>query len=133
MIRKAKDDFQGRTLAALPTLLEKLAYICSLQTPEGKYEHWGLSRVFGEGPAQEAIGAAHAETAAELTRLPVREIYREMLSAMENPISAEALKPDSFVLKAPVRDDGLLSAHLQLIQNSVASLLQQIRPDGPAA
>jgi hypothetical protein len=117
----------------LPTLLEKLAYICSLQTPEGKYEHWGLSRIFGEGPAQEAISAAHAETAAELTRLPVREIYREMLSAMENPISAEALNPDSFVLKAPVRDDGLLSAHLQLIQNSVASLLQQIRPGGPAA
>jgi hypothetical protein len=133
MIRKAKDDFQGRTLAALPTLLEKLAYICSLQTAEGKYEHWGLTRVFGEGPAQEAIGAAHAETAAELTRLPVREIYRELLNAMENPMNAETLKPDSFVLKAPVKDDGLLSAHLQLIQNSLASLLQQIHSDGPAA
>ena len=89
MICKAKEDFTNRTLASLPTLLEKLAYICSLQTSEGAYQHWGLSRVFGEGQAQKAIGSAHAETAAQLTHTPVREIYKEFQDAMEKPLSAE--------------------------------------------
>src|SRR6266481_426625 len=127
MICKAKEDFTNRTLASLPTLLEKLAYICSLQTSEGAYQHWGLSRVFGEGPAQKAIGSAHAETAAQLTHTPVREIYKEFQDAMEKPLSAEVLRPESFVLKAPVNDDGLLSAHLRLIQDSIVSLSEEDR------
>jgi len=133
MIRKAKDDFKARTLAALPTLLEKLAYICSLQTSEGAYEHWGLTRVFGEGESQAAIGTAHAETAAELTRLSVREIYKEFLDATDKPISATSIKPENFVLKAPVTDDGLLSAHLRLIQESVVSLAREERSNRPTA
>ncbi|HWX56311.1 MAG TPA: hypothetical protein VN176_17110 [Verrucomicrobiae bacterium] len=133
MIHKAKDDFKTRTLAALPTLLEKLAYICSLQTAEGTYEHWGLTRVFGEGQAQEAIGAAHAETAVELARLPVREVYKDFVGAMERPLSASSLKPESFVLKAPVTDDGLLSAHLRLIQDSVVSLAREESSSPPDA
>jgi hypothetical protein len=55
MNRSAAEDFKERSLRALPTLLERLAYICSLQNESGSYEHWGLSRVFGNRLAQDAI------------------------------------------------------------------------------
>jgi len=127
MIFKAKEDFKTRTLSALPTLLEKLAYICTLQTPAGDYRHWGMARVFGEGEAQNAIEAAHLETATELIRVPIREIYTELVDSINAPLNGATLTPETLVLRAPANDDGLLAAHLRLIQDSVAALVQQDR------
>ena len=121
----AAEDFKKRSLGALPTLLERLAYICSLQTGSGGYVHWGFTRAFGNRPTQEAIYAAHMETSLELVHVPVREIYKEYLEGMTRSGSAEFLNPNSFVLKAPVNGDALLSAHLHLLQESVVALAQQ--------
>jgi len=125
MILKAAEDFKKRTLAALPSLVEKVAYICSLQTGSGGYVHWGFTRAFGNRPTQEAIYAAHMETAQELVQVPVREIYNEYQEAVARAGASEFLNPNSFVLKAPVNGDGLLSAHLHLLQESVVALAQQ--------
>jgi hypothetical protein len=127
MILKAAEDFRKRTLAALPSLVEKVAYICSLQTGSGGYVHWGFTRAFGNRPTQEAIYAAHMETSQELVQVPVREIYKEYQEAVARSGNAEFLNPDSFVLKAPVNGDALLSAHLHLVQESVAALAKQER------
>ena len=122
MIGNATDDFKKHTLRALPTLLEKLAYICSLQTEDGTYKHWGLIRTFGEKRAHQALEALHAEMAAELTHLPLREIYEEYVKAVGRPSALHLLKPESLVLKAPSNDDELLSAHLQLIRESLVAV-----------
>jgi hypothetical protein len=127
MILKAAEDFKRRTLSALPTLLEKVAYICSLQTGSGGYLHWGFSRAYGNRPTQEAIYAAHMETSLALSHVPVREIYQEYKAALVRSGSSEILNPDSFVLKAPVNGDAILSAHLRLLQDSVVALAQQER------
>ena len=127
MIFKAAEDFRKRTLAALPSLVEKVAYICSLQTGSGGYVHWGFTRAFGNRPTQEAIYAAHMETAMELVQVPVREIFKEYQEAVGRSGGTEFLNPNSFVLKAPVNGDGLLSAHLHLVQESVVALAQQER------
>jgi hypothetical protein len=127
MILKAAEDFKRRTLSALPTLLEKVAYICSLQTGSGGYLHWGFSRAYGNRPTQEAIYAAHMETSLALSHVPVREIYQEYKAALVRSGSSETLSPDSFVLKAPVNGDAILSAHLRLLQDSVVALAQQER------
>jgi hypothetical protein len=125
MILDAKDDFKRRTLSALPTLLEKLAYICSLQTETGDYTHWGMNRVFGRESASQAIQAAHDETAGALISVPVKNIYDQFLVAVEKPESSQLLNPEALVLKSSSSDDELLSAHLRLIQNSIASLALQ--------
>ncbi|HEU4416661.1 MAG TPA: hypothetical protein VFT65_17860 [Candidatus Angelobacter sp.] len=125
MIFKAAEDFKKRTLSALPTLVEKVAYICSLQTSTGGYVHWGFARAFGNRPTQEAIYAAHLETAQELVQVPVREIFREYQEGLGRPQSTEILSPGHFTLKAPLNGDALLSAHLHLLQNSVVALAQQ--------
>jgi hypothetical protein len=122
MILDAKDDFKRRTLSALPTLLEKLAYICSLQTDSGDYSHWGMSRVFGQESACQAIQSAHDEMASALISVPLKNIYEQFLTAVERPESSQLLNPESLTLKSPANDDELLSAHLKLIQNSIASL-----------
>ena len=128
MMLKAAEDFKMRTLSALPTLLEKLAYICSLQTGSGSYMHWGFARAYGNRPTQDAIYSAHVETAVAMTHVPVREIYQEYQAAVARSGSIkEILKPDSFVLKAPVSGDAVLSAHLDLLQDSVAALARQER------
>jgi hypothetical protein len=127
MIHRAAENFKERTLSALPTLLERLAYICSLQMPDGQYRHWGLTRTFGARPAQEAIRTTHAELAASLVQSPVREIYREFQEAVGRDNGPEIINPQSFVLNAPVNDDALLSAHLRLLRDSVQALAHQER------
>jgi hypothetical protein len=133
MTLSAIEDFKQRSLRTLPTLLERLAYICSLQTENGSYEHWGLSRVFGNRLAQDAILRAHTETAMELIRVPIREIYQEYREAVARPDGPRVLHPESFVLKAPVIGDELLSAHLRLLQSSVAAVAHQERTTPPGA
>ena len=134
MIFKAAEDFKKRTLNALPSLLEKVAYICSLQTGTGGYMHWGFTRAYGNRPTQDAIYAAHMETALALSHTPVREIYQEYQEALARSGSAvDILDPDSFVLKAPVNGDAILSAHLHLLQDSVVALARQERASQPVA
>ncbi len=124
MIFKAAEDFKRRTLNALPTLVEKVAYICSLQSGSGGYVHWGFSRAYGNRPTQEAIYAAHMDTSQQLVKVPVREIYQEYQEALARS-GAAILNPDAFVLKAPANGDALLSAHLRLLQDSVVALARQ--------
>ena len=134
MILKAAEDFRKRTLSALPSLVEKVAYICSLQSGSGGYMHWGFTRAYGNRPTQEAIYAAHMETALALSHTPVREIYQEYQAAVARCGSvADILEPDSFVLKAPVNGDAILSAHLHLLQDSVVALARQERATHPGA
>lgn len=127
MIYRAAENFKERTLGALPTLLERLSYICSLQMPDGQYRHWGLTRVYGQKPAQDAIRAAHEEIAILMAESPVRDIYREYQEAVGREDGPEVLNAESFVLTAPFNDDVLLSAHLRLLQDSVQALAHQER------
>ncbi len=127
MIYKAAANFKTRTLSALPTLLERLAYVCSLQLPDGGYRHWGLSRTYGMKPAQEAIYLSHTELAVELVHAPLQELYEEYKRAIGREDGPCVLSAESFVLNAPVSDDGLLDAHLRLLEDSVKALARQER------
>jgi len=130
---RAAEDFKKRSLSALPTLLEKLAYICSLQNAEGGYEHWGLDHTFGARLAQDAILRAHTETAMELIRVPLRELYQEYQQAVGRSEGPQVFSGEDFVLKAPVTGDELLSAHLRLLQDSVAAVAHQEHTNPPGA
>lgn len=127
---KAVEDFKQRTLTALPTLLEKLAYMCSLQTRRGTYSHWGMTRTFGHEPAQQALYSVHLEASREMVRSSLREIYRDYEEAMRR---STAVPPESLVLEAPLSAaEPLLSAHLRLLRDSVQAVALQER-SGPQA
>jgi hypothetical protein len=126
MILNAVEDIKNRTLKAFPSLLEKLAYICSLRGKDGTYNHWGLNKSLGEQKASKALGAIHGEMSVEATRTPLREIYRQFEGA-------ESLNKESLVLNAPSSDDELLSDHLQLIQKSVVAIAEQESSNRPTS
>lgn len=122
MFFNVAEDFRRNTLKALPTLVEKLAYVSSLQSSHGRYMHWGLSRIFGDHKAQHGIGNVHSELATQMIRIPVRDIYSEYSAAAEEGRHAHLLDTEFFSLNAPFNGDELLSAHLRLIRDSIVSL-----------
>lgn len=133
MLLKVADDFKKYTLQALPTLIEKLAYISSLQSEDGRYTHWGLSRIFGDHKAQKAIRTVHSELALEALRLPLRSFYQEYRTAAEHTVQPQLLEPESLRFNAPASDDELLSAHLQVVQKSLVAVAAQAIASQPAA
>lgn len=126
MLLKVAEDFRKYTLQAFPTLVEKLAYISSLQNQQGGYTHWGLSRIFGDHRAQKAIRTVHSELALEVLRRPISALYQEL----QQP---ERLNSEFLRLKAPSSHDELLSAHLQLVQESLVAVAAQTTASQPAA
>ena len=115
MILNPIEDFKNRTLSVFSSLLEKLQYVCSLQRKDGTYHHWGLTKAFGEQKAHKAVSGIHSELAVEMSRTPLREVYRQFQSSNSIPAS-------SLVLTAPASADELLADHLRLIQNSVGTI-----------
>src|SRR5947209_7384535 len=66
MERTAPADLWRNTLSQIPTVFGKLVYLSSLRNPvTGKYEHHGLSLVFGPDEASRALRKSHAQAFAE--------------------------------------------------------------------
>ncbi len=126
MILSPKEDFKNRTLRALASLLERLAYVCSLRNPDGTYYHWGLKQLLGEAKANATIRGIHADLAAEATRTSIRELSRQF----ENSGSPQR---GPLALNAPFSGDELLSDHLRLIQDSVTAVADSRNSSHPAS
>ncbi len=92
----ALDDLLTRSLAAIPGLLGRLEYLASLKL-DGRYGHWGLSRVHGERAAQRAMVDAHKLLVGEVlqTRLELLVQNSEAACAAEGretPVYVEELR-----------------------------------------
>lgn len=58
--RTATEDLWQRTLNQIPTQFGRLVYLSRLRNPETeRYEHYGLTAVFGESNAQDALQESH--------------------------------------------------------------------------
>jgi len=75
----AHDDFQTRTLAAIPGPLARLRYVAGLyDSSRRRYSHWGLERVHGMEAAEQAIRRAHFQALLELLRTPLEKLVQEV-------------------------------------------------------
>jgi hypothetical protein len=77
-LKSAKEDLQARTLRAVSGLLGKLEYLASLRQEDGSYLHWGLSRTYGEGAAQQALADAHRSLVSVILRTPLRKLREDV-------------------------------------------------------
>jgi hypothetical protein len=90
----AFDDLAGTTLAAVSGVLGKLEYISHLRKGAGKpYSHWGLSRVYGEAAAQEALAEAHRLLFLSVLHTPLRELRNDTVVSSQ----ATQLRPAEYV------------------------------------
>ena len=52
--------------------------MAELRSEDGKYHHWGHSRVHGESRSQIALSKAHSELYIALLRTPIRDLVEEI-------------------------------------------------------
>src|SRR3954471_11593018 len=84
------DNFIKRTLAVVPGLWHKLAYLGGLRKEGGQYDHWGLSKRYGNEATKNALGAAHEEVFIEVLRKPVKTLLDEVQeNAAEKDVAAK--------------------------------------------
>src|SRR5258708_4208153 len=76
-LHSAFEDLKGTTLRKISGLLRKLDYLSQLRNKDGRYSHWGLSRVYGEAAAHEALSKAHKDATAEVLRTPLRKMVQD--------------------------------------------------------
>ncbi len=135
LLRSALEDFESSTLSAVPGLLGKLRYLARLHNGGGAYSHWGLGRVYGSGPAENAIRASHQTLVSRILRTPLRDLAddlkssaaaaqiadRDFLSSLEKPLE-NALPAQS--LHASVK-------HFRSVLQALSALVRNRAPATP--
>lgn len=124
-LASAQDDFQQRTLGAIPGLWAKLRYLAELRGPAGAYCHWGMSRTFGVETTQRIVAAAHSELFLQLLRTPLRQLRTDFLRG--DPLSTELL---DWSLYVPADLEGGSVEHFSSIVSALTALAG-VRPQAP--
>ncbi|HVP44388.1 MAG TPA: hypothetical protein VMS96_13220 [Terriglobales bacterium] len=117
-ISSAYDDFCARTLSALAGAWQRLQYLAQLRAPDGRYQHWGLARTFGDHAAQRALAQAHSELFLEILRTPLRRLDGEYSAE-------EAAQWSSYL---PENAEGGSPEHFSSVVSALAALSAARRP-----
>src|SRR5205807_5747220 len=85
-------DFSSRSLARIPSALERLIYIASTRDyNSGLYHHEGLAARFDPVAAAKALECAHVELFRDVSLMPLGQLSEElekyMQSAKEEPLA----------------------------------------------
>jgi hypothetical protein len=92
--RRVIQDFTLTTLAGIPGLFARLAYLASLRDlSSGRYEHAGLSALYPEEAIQQALQLCHEQIFERILESPLssqQEDLRACLAGMEGGLSGAA-------------------------------------------
>src|SRR5689334_19530806 len=131
------DNFIRRTMAVVPGLWHKLAYLGGLRKESGDYSHWGLSKRYGNEATRKALSAVHEEVFLEVLRKPLNNLLVEV---KENAAEKE-LPPVEYVEElwisrgpmTPAETGGGSDRHFEVTLKTLKSLLsaRSDRRDAP--
>ncbi|HVO81747.1 MAG TPA: hypothetical protein VMT28_13510 [Terriglobales bacterium] len=132
-LKSALEDLLATTLAAVSGIVGKLEYLSSLRNPkEGAYSHWGLARVYGDGPAQQALAEAHSLLFLRVLRTSLRTLRGDVEVSSEASHTPPAEYVENLRNHLPVllpQDLGGGSArHFSSVLHALLSLVKS-RPD----
>jgi hypothetical protein len=121
-----KDDFLERTLSSIPGLLGKLEYMSALRE-NGRYNHWGLERIYGEEATQRALSEVHRSLFVQMLRMPLRNLIEDLACSVatdrsEMKIYLESLKQQPRLLLPPDLGGGSMS-HFNSVVGALLALL----------
>jgi hypothetical protein len=92
--RRVIQDFTLTTLAGIPGLFARLAYLASLRDlSSGRYEHAGLSALYPEEAIQQALQLCHEQIFERILESPLssqQEDLRACLAGLEGGLSGAA-------------------------------------------
>ncbi len=90
--RRVIQDFALTTLAGIPGLFARLAYMASLRDlSSGRYDHAGLSALYPDAAIQQALQLCHEQIFERLLEAPLstqEEDLRSCLQGMEGGLSS---------------------------------------------
>ena len=90
--RRVIQDFTLTTLAGIPGLFARLAYLASLRDlSSGRYEHAGLAALYPDAAIQQALQLCHEQIFERTLEAPLsaqQEDLRACLAGMEGGLSA---------------------------------------------
>jgi hypothetical protein len=126
-LKSALQDLKETTLAAVSGLLGKLAYLASLRSTHGRYEHWGMEAVHGPESSERALRTAHAEVVARILRTPLEGMEQDLLvSSAESgttPLEyVEGMRGQFTQLLPGERKDTPSASHLNSVLVTLLSL-----------
>ena len=118
----AIDDFVQRSLAALPTVWEKLRFVSGLREDDGNFHHWGLQQKYGDMATEAALTEVHAELCDELasTRLAELWLSADQAAHREQVDVAEFLKGLNTVSTRPEDLQGVAPEHLAYVVTNLS-------------
>ena len=127
-LHSALEDLQETTLRAFAGCLNKLEYLAGLRDKEGSYEHWGLTRVYGELAAKKALARAHRSLLSKVLAMPIRNLVEDAKESSE----VAGLPPATYVERLATTSPNLLphgpgagsARHLSSVLLALSSLLK---------
>lgn len=134
----ALEDLQGTTLRAFAGCLNKLEYLSGLRDKEGGYDHWGLTRVYGDLPAKRALARAHQSLLSKVLAMPIRSLMDDARQSGE----AAGLPPAVYAERLAAASPNLLpqdpgagcARHLSSVLHALSTLLKNpVRDANPRA
>ena len=125
-LRSALEDFESATLGSVPGLLGKLSYTGSLHDGSGKYQHWGLERVYGSDNAQHALKAAHRALVSRILKTPLQVLLEDLSASCTDQERTEleflcSLNEERTLPKAV---SSAAPAHLRSVLHALSALIE---------
>jgi hypothetical protein len=127
-LHTAIEDLKTNTLRSVSGILSRLEYLAGLRKPPGPYNHWGLSRTYGETQAQQALGEAHRTAVSGVLRTPLQRLLTEVDLSSQ----AKGMPPIEYVEELSGKSNELLpeqrgagsARHLSAVLHALLSLLR---------
>jgi hypothetical protein len=122
-LKSALEDFETNTLSAVSGALCRLSYVGNLRDGNGKYEHWGLAKVYGEAAAQSALGASHRVALSAVLKKPLAALLNELaVQRSEHPAEEGFLT--SLAQPLPKPFSSAAQAHLKSVLSALSALAE---------
>ena len=126
-LHSALEDLHETTLRAFAGCLDKLEYLAGLRKGGG-YEHWGLSRVYGDSAARKALARAHRSLLSKVLAMPIRKLAEEAKQSSK----VAGIPADAYVDRLASASPDLLpqgpgagsARHLSSVLHALSSLLK---------
>ena len=134
-LKSALEDFKTNTLGAVPGLLGRLSYVGGLRdgkgTGTGRYDHWGLARVYGDDAAQSAIRASHRVLLSEVLKKPLAVLLKDVPASCANEHLTESEFLAALAQSSPKPLSPAARAHLGSVLSALSALVESRKNANP--